>query len=137
MVCLFLSEPTWDDDGVGGSASIRISLLNKLESVIWSLMMSGGRSEARLWLCNTIAGIRSITSRHQCELFVGLLRSKPLKRALASQVLQMIFEKRPQRAGSIIAQKSYILKKFFEGKPTFLTVQSVCFSICFPISLLS
>lgn len=117
MVYLFLSEPIWDENGYCGSASIRISLLNKLKSVIWSLMTSGGRSEARLWLCNTIAGIRSITSHRQRELFVNLLRSKPLKRALACQLLQMIFEKRPQKVGSIIAKKSCILEKFFEGNP--------------------
>lgn len=115
MVYLFLSEPIWDEDGDGGTASIRISLLNKLESVIWSLMTSEGRSEARLWLCSTIAGMSSVTSHHQRELFVNLLRSRPLKRALASQLLRMIFEKRPQKVGSIIAKKSYILKKFFEG----------------------
>ena len=127
MVYLFLSEPIWDEDGDGGTASIRISLLNKLESVIWSLMTSEGRSEARLWLCSTIAGMSSVTSHHQRELFVNLLRSRPLKRALASQLLRMIFEKRPQKVGSIIAKKSYILKKFFEGKSTLLIVPSVHF----------
>ncbi|KAG2676799.1 hypothetical protein I3843_12G071100 [Carya illinoinensis] len=117
MIYMFLSEPIWDENGNDASSSVRISLLNELESVIWSLMMSGGRSEVRLWLCNTIAGIRSITSHHQCELFASLLRSKPWKRALASQLLQMIFEKRPQKAGLILAKKSYILKKFFRGNP--------------------
>jgi hypothetical protein len=134
MVYLFLSEPKWDENGDGSSASIRISLLNKLESVIWSLMTSGGRSEARLWLCNTIAGIRSITSHHQCELFVSLLRSKPLKRALACQLLQMIFEKRPQKVGPIIAKKSCILEKFFEGKSLLIVLQFV-FQLVFPSSL--
>lgn len=119
MVDLFLSEPKWnrfgDGDGDGDSTQMRISLLNKLESVIWSLMISGGRSEARLWLCNTIAEFSSITSRHKCDLFLDLLRPKPLKLALASQLLHMIFDKSPQKAGSIIAKKSYILHKFFQG----------------------
>ncbi|KAM4073251.1 hypothetical protein ACB094_10G004300 [Castanea mollissima] len=76
-----------------------------------------GRSEARLWLCNTIAGMSSVTSYHQRDLFVNLLRSNksPKRALLASQLLQLIFEKRPQIMGSIIAKKSYILKKFFEG----------------------
>lgn len=135
MVYLFLSEPIWDENGDCGSASIRISLLNELKSVIWSLMTSGGRSEARLWLCNTIAGIRSITSHRQRELFVNLLRSKPLKRALACQLLQMIFEKRPQKVGSIIAKKSCILEKFFEGKSTLLIVLQFVFQLVLPSSL--
>ena len=121
MVYLFLSEPLWDGDGDGDvddSSCIRISLLNKLESVICSfLMTSEGRSEARLWLCKTIAGMSSVTSYHQRELFVNLLRSNksPKRALLASQLLQLIFEKRPQIMGSIIAKKSYMLKKFFEG----------------------
>lgn len=134
MVYMFLSEPIWDENGDVASSSVRISLLKELESVIWSLMMSGGRSEIRLWLCNTIAGISSITSHHQCELYESLLRSKPVKRTLASQLIQMIFEKRPQKAGSILAKKSYILKKFFQGKSTLLVVLSVHFSFSFSIS---
>lgn len=118
MLHLFLSEPIWNDNGDDNSAKMRVSLLSNLESVIWSVMASGGRSEARLWLCNTIAGISSIGRHHQCELLTNLLRSKPLKKGFASQLLEMIFENRPHKAGSIIAKRSYILKKFFEGNPT-------------------
>lgn len=117
MVYMFLSEPIWDGD-VDDSSCTRISLLNNLESVICSFFMtSEGRSEARLWLCNTIAGMSSVTPYHQRDLFVNLLRSNksPKRALLASQLLQLIFEKRPQIMGSIIAKKSYILKKFFEG----------------------
>ncbi|XP_077225120.1 uncharacterized protein LOC143858370 [Tasmannia lanceolata] len=117
MVQLFLSEPGLGDDGNGDVANERISLLNRLESIIWSIIASGGRSEARLWLCTTISCISSITPHDQCELFVELLRFKLPKRAIASQLLQMIFEKRPQKVGSIIAKKSYMLEKFFEGNP--------------------
>lgn len=115
MVYLFLREPIWNDDEDDENTKMRISLLNKMESVIMPFLMSGGRSEARLWLCNTVAGISSITRQQQSELFMSLLRSKQLKHGLASQLLQMIFEKRPQKAGSIIAKKSHILEKFFEG----------------------
>ncbi|PON44796.1 hypothetical protein PanWU01x14_263860 [Parasponia andersonii] len=107
MVNLFLSEPNWNDIGDSDSAKGRISLLSKLESVIQSFLMSGGRSEARLWLCNTVAGISSVTCRHQCELFMDLLRSKPVKYSLASQLLEMIFDKRPQKVGSLISKKSH------------------------------
>ncbi|KAF8402397.1 hypothetical protein HHK36_013352 [Tetracentron sinense] len=117
MVQLFLSEPVCSDDGDDGTAKHRISLLDELGSIIWSLITSGGRSEARLWLCNTIACISSITPRHQRELFMNLLRSKPTKLALAAQLLQMIFEKRPRKAGPILAKKSYMLEKFFKGNP--------------------
>ncbi|THF98543.1 hypothetical protein TEA_002888 [Camellia sinensis var. sinensis] len=85
--------------------------------MIWSFIMScGGRSEARLWLCNSLASISSMTPRHQHELFVKILRSKPPKRAVAAQVLQMIFEKHPRKAGSILAKKSRRLENFFRGK---------------------
>ncbi|XP_031273346.1 uncharacterized protein LOC116131813 [Pistacia vera] len=118
MVQLFLSKPNREDDGDIDSAKLIISLLNELESVIWSLITSGGRSEARLWLCNTISGISSISADQQRELFVKLLRSKRLSRGLASQLLQMIFEKKPYKAGRVLAKKGYVLEKFFEGNPT-------------------
>ena len=116
MVHLFLSEPNWNDVGDNDSTKVRISLLSKLESVVQSFLLSGGRSEARLWLCNTVAGISSISCRHQCELFMDFLKSKPVKHSLASQLLEMIFDKRPQKAGSLISKKSHMLEKFFEGK---------------------
>ncbi|KAK4846724.1 hypothetical protein QYF36_021285 [Acer negundo] len=119
MVELFLLEPKWDGDGHGDidSAKLIISLLNRLESVVWSLITSGGRSEARLWLCNTVSGISSISREQHRELFVKLLRSKRVSRGLASQLLQMMFEKRPHKAGHVLAKKSYRLEKFFEGNP--------------------
>lgn len=121
MVKLFVLEPDWRKYGDSESAKQIISLLKKLESVIRSVVTSGGRSEARLWLHNTISGITSITPQQQCELFVNLLRSKSTRRALASQLMQMIFEKRPRKAGSVLAKKSYILEKFFEGMTVFFT----------------
>ncbi|KAJ9697600.1 hypothetical protein PVL29_009432 [Vitis rotundifolia] len=117
MVQLLLSEPNWSDGGDEDSVKLRISLLNKLESIICSLISSRARSEARLWLCNTIAGISSIMPRHQRDLFVDLFRSKPWKRGLAAQLWQMIFEKMPHKAGKIIAKKSYMLENFFKGNP--------------------
>ncbi|XP_028793716.1 uncharacterized protein LOC114749369 isoform X2 [Neltuma alba] len=116
MIDLFLTEPCWDEDvDSGDSMKLRISLLKELESTIWSLIMSGSRSEARLWLCNTIAGMTSITCHHQCELFMDLLRSQ--KQGLASQLLHMMFEKKPQMGGSILAKRSHVLENFFEGNP--------------------
>lgn len=116
MIQLFLSEPTWSDKEDEESLKQILSLLTKLETIVWSLISSGGRSEARLWLCNTVSGISSITPRNQLKLFVNLLRSKPLKRGLATQLLQMIFEKKPHKAGAIIAKKSHVLENFFRGK---------------------
>lgn len=116
MIQLFLSEPIWSDKDDDEYVKQSISLLTKLETIVWSLISSGGRSEARLWLCNTFSGIGSITPRNQLELFVNLLRSKPQKHGLAAQLLQMIFEKKPHKAGAIIAKKSYMLENFFRGK---------------------
>ncbi|KAL6967894.1 hypothetical protein U1Q18_033703 [Sarracenia purpurea var. burkii] len=118
MVQLFLSEPTWSNSGDAESVKQQISLLNKLQSMLWSLLMSrGARSEARLWLCNSLSNISSIAPRHQRELFVKILRSKPVKRSLAAQVLQMIFEKQPRKVGSILAKRSRLLENFFKGNP--------------------
>ncbi|KAL6506308.1 hypothetical protein OROGR_024489 [Orobanche gracilis] len=118
MLKLFLSEPTWGDDNGKNESYKRIrSLLEELELVIWSLLSSGGRSEARLWLCNAISGISSISPCRQRDLFMNLLRSKPMKRHLVSQLLQLIFEKQPQKIGTIIAKKSCKLENFFKGNP--------------------
>lgn len=117
MLQLFLCEPTWGDDyGNDESYNRRISLLGELESAIWSCISSVGRSEARLWLCSTLSGISSISPRRQRDLFVNLLRSKPIKWHLASQLLQLIIEKQPQKMGPIIAKKSRKLESFFKGK---------------------
>lgn len=116
MVHLLLSEPDWKSGGNDEAVRQQISMLSELESTIWTLITSGGRSEARLWLCRSLSTINSITPACQRELFVKLLRSRPLKEGLADQVLRMIFEKQPQKAGHIIAKKSYLLEDFFRGK---------------------
>ncbi|CAN0824385.1 hypothetical protein LINGRAHAP2_LOCUS24 [Linum grandiflorum] len=117
MVKLFLTKPSsagdYDEDG---EVSKRwISLLSELSSVVWSLMTAAGRSEARLWLCNTIGGLESLTSCQQRDIFIKLLRANPKQRGLATQLLQMIFAKRPQMAGAIVAKRSHVLEKFFQG----------------------
>ncbi|CAA0806012.1 Unknown protein [Striga hermonthica] len=118
MLRLFLREPTWGQSNGDDEFYKQIkSLLDELEQVIWSLLSSGGRSEARLWLCNTMSGISSITPQRQRDLFVSLLRSKPIKRHLASQLLYLIFGKQPQKVGPIIAKESHRLENFFKGNP--------------------
>ncbi|KAG7028247.1 hypothetical protein SDJN02_09428, partial [Cucurbita argyrosperma subsp. argyrosperma] len=114
MIDLFLAEPVFNEEDDVGSAKLRISLLSRLESVLWKLLASGGRSEVRLWLSNTIASMTSISPQHQRELFMTFLRSKPLKWDFASHLLQMFFEKRQREAGVLIAKRSYIMEKFFE-----------------------
>lgn len=121
MIQLFLSKPNWKaDDGDSDSPKLIISLLNRLESFLWSLIISGGRSEARLWLCNTISTINSLSPEQQRDIFVNLLRSKQQlqNHDLASQLLQVFFQKSPHKAGRVLAKKSYKLVKFFEGNPT-------------------
>lgn len=117
MVQLFLSPPASSDLGDRDADAVneRISLLQKLESIIWFVITSGSRYEARIWLCNTVSSIHTITPRDQRDLFLDLLRSKKSKQHLAPQILRMVFEKRPEKVGPIIAKKSYMLEKFFEG----------------------
>ncbi|KAI7755317.1 hypothetical protein M8C21_030163 [Ambrosia artemisiifolia] len=115
MVHLFLSEPDWDWDGSDDSVKERISLLNDLESMIRLLIASQSRSEARLWLCKDVSGISVLSRKQKCELFLTLLRTSSQKRDIAAQILQMIFEKQPKRAGSILAKRSDMLEDFFRG----------------------
>lgn len=117
MIELFLSKPVWDNDENADSAELRIGLFNELEKIIWAIMTSEGRSEARLWLCEAISSLRSIASHEQHDLFMNLLKSRPLNRDLAVQVLQLIFERRPHKLGLILAKRSHKLEKFFEGHP--------------------
>ncbi|GLT94305.1 hypothetical protein SLE2022_120510 [Rubroshorea leprosula] len=117
MIQLFLSKSNWEKGGDSEASKLIISLLHELGSVIWSLIISGGRSEARLWLCNAVSCISCISPHQQQRLFVSLLTSKPPRKRLASQLLQIIFQKRPQYVGSILAKKSYMLEKFFQGNP--------------------
>ncbi|CAI9113025.1 OLC1v1013548C1 [Oldenlandia corymbosa var. corymbosa] len=115
MIDLLLSDATGGNGGSEKFVEKRKALLNELESHLWSLMTAGGRSEIRLWLCNTIACIRSIFPIHQCELFMKLLKTSRQKRRLAAQLLELLFEKQPQKVGPIVAKKSFMLEKFFKG----------------------
>ncbi|PWA79938.1 hypothetical protein CTI12_AA204340 [Artemisia annua] len=117
MVHLFLTEPDWSCDESDDSVKQRISLLNDLESVVHSLIASQSRSEARFWLCKDVSGIRSLSRRQKRELFVTLLRTSSKKRDIAAQLVQIIFEKQPRRAGSILAKKCNMLEDFFRGNP--------------------
>ncbi|KAD0221972.1 hypothetical protein E3N88_44590 [Mikania micrantha] len=128
MVHLFLSKPDWNWDGGDNSVKQRISLLNDLESMILSLVVDHSRSEARLWLCKDVSGISSLSHMQQCELFLTLLRTSSQKRDLAAQILQMIFEKQPRKAGSILAKKSDMLEEFFRGSTRRILLWFSCFS---------
>ncbi|KAK7360596.1 hypothetical protein VNO77_02603 [Canavalia gladiata] len=116
MIDLYLLEPNWNDAVDDNSVNLRISLLNELETVIWSMV---GRPEARLWLCNAIAGLNCVRFLDQRDLFRDLLRTRGLKRefVLASQLLHLMFDTSPQKLGSVLARRSHVLEKFFEGKP--------------------
>ncbi|XP_050205000.1 uncharacterized protein LOC126655041 isoform X2 [Mercurialis annua] len=122
MVNLFLTKPNWKQENTGKDSNLGkqwVILLKKLESIIWSFVTSGGggKSEARLWLCNSVAAINSLTPRQQRDLFVKLLRKRPVNKSLASQVLHMMFEKRRKEVGDVLAKRSYLLEKFFDGNP--------------------
>ncbi|KAL2935862.1 Vacuolar protein sorting-associated protein 35 [Bienertia sinuspersici] len=108
MIELFLSKPVWGDDKNADSAELTMPFYDKLEEIIWGLMTSEGRSEARLWLCEAISSLSSITPHEQRDLFMRLLRSKP---DIAAQVFQMLFERRPQQAGMILAKKCRWLER--------------------------
>ncbi|EXB49809.1 hypothetical protein L484_006347 [Morus notabilis] len=118
MVHLFLSEPTWDDVVDTDSAKMRISLLSKLESFIQSILMTRGRPEARLWLCNTIGGMISVSRSDQCELFMTLLRSEPTKYGLASQLLQMDYGNQLKLIGELVGILITIQNFDNAGNPT-------------------
>lgn len=122
MVNLFLSEPKWNDDAHSSSnIDVILPLLNQLGSQIQSLVTRETRSEARLWLCSALSTI-SISPRRQLNIFMMLLRSKPRKLQLVSQLLQMMFENRPRKLGSLLAKRSYLLEKFFEGEASFVNM---------------
>ncbi|KAL9243081.1 hypothetical protein vseg_017011 [Gypsophila vaccaria] len=121
MIELFLSKPIWGDvdgdDKTVGFSEQRVALFDELEKMIWGVLTSEGRSEARLWLCEAISSLTSIDPREQRDLFMSLLRSKPRKWDLAEQLLGLIIVERPREAGAILAQKSHRLEKFFGGHP--------------------
>lgn len=116
MIQLFLAQADSTVARDDESTKSVISLLNRLGATIWhAIVVAGCRSEARLWLCNTISRLSSLSRRGQRDIFVSLLRSEPRGRTLASQLLQMLFEKRPDRAGPVIARRSHLLEQFFKG----------------------
>ncbi|KAI3418612.1 uncharacterized protein J3R85_013678 [Psidium guajava] len=118
MIHLFLSKPNAKDKGDSDSAEGIIALLHQLGTVIWStIVSSGAKSEARLWLCKSISLMTPLSPRDQRDLFRNMLRSKSVNLELASQLLQMVFEKRPRLAGSILAKRSHMLENFFKGNP--------------------
>ncbi|KAL4587882.1 hypothetical protein LXL04_000758 [Taraxacum kok-saghyz] len=115
MVHLFLSEPDWSCDESNDSFKQRTSLLNDLDSIVRILIASKSRSEARLWLCKDLSQINSLSRHQKHELFITLLKTSSQKKDLASQILQMIFDKHPKKAGYILSKKSHMLEDFFRG----------------------
>lgn len=116
MIQLFLAQADTASSLDEESAKSMISLLNQLGATVWSAIIAAGcRSEARLWLCKGLSRLSSLSRRDQREIFVSLLRSKPRGRTLASQLLQLMFEKRPHMAGPVIAKRSHQLEQFFKG----------------------
>jgi len=113
MIDLLLTKPNWNDV-VDEEDSIRsgLSLLSDLETVIWSAV---GRAEARLWLCNTVAGFNCVTLLDQGDLFRASLRTRRTKRDLASQLLHFLFDTSPHKLGSVLARRSHVLENFFQG----------------------
>lgn len=118
MVQLFLQVPA--DEGSADTDAVRArrSLLDKAESVIKSVVRSGGRYEARMWLCSTVSSIHLLDPRDQQELFLDLLEMKDSRRDVASRLLRMILDKKPAKAGSVLAKKCHMLEKFFQGRFT-------------------
>lgn len=115
MVKLFLTQPPTDKQRDEVAVKERLALLEEIDSIIRSAMVYGGRHEARLWLFNTISSFHSITPREQRDLFLELLRLRKSKHDVAPQLLQMIFENKQEKAGSIIANQCCMLQKFFDG----------------------
>eukprot|EP01018_Ginkgo_biloba_P015455 Gb_13687 [translate_table: standard] len=122
MVNLFLSFPKSEISSDDTQRKNRVSLLDRLEPVIWRIITADGRSEARLWLCNAIASIKGIPNHKQSALFSDLLHSsnaekKEGRRGLhvATQVLRMVCQTTPDKVGKIIAKKSRLLQRFFKG----------------------
>ncbi|KAF7039032.1 hypothetical protein CFC21_049104 [Triticum aestivum] len=117
MVQLFLQVPA--DDGSVDTDAVRArrSLLDKAESVIKSVVRSGGRYEARMWLCSTVSSVHLLDPRDQRDLFLDLLEMKDSRRDVAARLLRMIFDKKPEKAGSVLAKKCHMLEKFFQGNP--------------------
>lgn len=117
MVLLFLSEPSNEDKEDRGLVKERISVLEQLERIISSIISTTVFNEARIWLCDAISHLQSITPRNKCRLFEKLLREKKSKRELAPQLIRMIIERRPERAASVVAKRCIMLESFFEGNP--------------------
>lgn len=117
MVQLFLQVRA-DEGSVNADAvKARRSLLDKAESIIKSVVRSGCRYEARLWLCSTISSIHVLDPRDQRDLFLDLLDMKDSRQDVATLLLRMIFNKKPDKAGSVLAKKCHMLEKFFQGNP--------------------
>jgi hypothetical protein len=115
MVQLFLQVPTEGGSVDTDAVRARRSLLNEAESVIRSVVRSGGRYEARMLLCSTISSVHLLDPRDQRDLFLDLLEMKDSRRDVAARLLRMIFDKKPKKAGSVLAKKLHMLEKFFQG----------------------
>lgn len=117
MVFLFLQQSQIDSSSTI-DVKEKFSVLEKVESVLSSLIKNGARYEARLWLCSTISAIHSINPSDQHEVFQGLLENKVSRKDVAPQLLKMIFQKCPEKVGPVIAKRCSVLKKFFRGNDT-------------------
>ncbi|KAJ3678174.1 hypothetical protein LUZ60_001977 [Juncus effusus] len=118
MVFLFLQNPTKDSNSNDTTNSKeKLSLIQRTESILNSVIKTGARQEARLWLCGAISAIHSINKSDQLEIFLSLLEKKGSQKDVAVQLINMIFQKSPDKVGRIIVKRPSILEKFFQGNP--------------------
>ncbi|XP_062207758.1 uncharacterized protein LOC133909374 [Phragmites australis] len=117
MVQLFLQVPAEVGSVNTIAVKARRSLLSNAESIIKSVIKSGGRYEARLWLHSTVSSVHSLNRHDQRDLFLDLLEMKNSRQDVSARLLRMIFEKKPERAGYILAKKCHMLEEFFRGNP--------------------
>jgi hypothetical protein len=94
MVQLFLQVLTGGGNVDTDAVKARRSLLSNVEPILKSVIKSVGRYEARLWLCNTVSSIHSLSRHDQQELFLHLLEMKNSRKNVAACLLRMIFEKK-------------------------------------------
>lgn len=113
-------------------ATQRRELLGAMEDLLWRVLASEGRSEARLWLCTDIGSVQNVPRHVQATLFLNLIKPSSLKtefsdgrgggdddfdELLCRQALRLACEKQPGRVIRLFAKDSKFIRQFFSGHP--------------------
>ncbi|KAH7373017.1 hypothetical protein KP509_17G033400 [Ceratopteris richardii] len=117
-ICLHLNCISGSDGANDGGAK-KEEVASRLESVLWGILGSEGRSEVRMCLCKDLGTLRDVPRELQASIFLSLIwpAQSTADELLCRQVLQVACERQPRLVMHLFDRDSKLIRNFFSGHP--------------------